>query len=105
MPTWRAHARKTDCPSRRQSRRILLTVRALQKNNFSNKAIVARAGKEALVYLFPTGPLANRATKPLPQVILLDLKLPKLDANEAQDRFNGYGLGANGSVRKPAQFD
>jgi hypothetical protein len=41
---------------------ILLTVRALQKNNFSNKAIVARAGKEALDYLFRTGPLANRAT-------------------------------------------
>jgi hypothetical protein len=36
--------------------------------------------------------LANRATKPLPQMILLDFKLPKLDANEAQDRFNGYGL-------------
>jgi hypothetical protein len=104
MPT-RAHARKTNYPSRRQSRRHPAYSARLQKNNFSNKAIVARAGKEALDYLFPTGPLANRATTPLPQVILLDLKLPKLDANEAQDRFNGYGLGANGSVRKPAQFD
>lgn len=80
-------------------------MRALQKNSFSNKAIVARAGKEALDYLLRTGPLANRATKPLSQGILLDLKLPKLDANEAQDRFNGYGLGANSSVWKPAQFD
>jgi two-component system, response regulator len=106
-----------------------LTVRALKKNKIVNGVIVARDGVQALDYLFGEGPHAGRDTKDLPQVVLLDLKLPKLDglgvlrrlraddrtkllpvviltsSNEEQDRINGYGLGANSYVRKPVDFD
>lgn len=106
-----------------------LTVRALKKNKIVNEVIVARDGVQALDYLFGEGPHAGRDTKDLPQVVLLDLKLPKLDglgvlrrlradvrtkllpvviltsSNEEQDRINGYGLGANSYVRKPVDFD
>ena len=90
--------------------------------------VVARNGAEALDYLFGTGPYAGRDLTVMPQVTLLDLKLPKIDglevlrqlraneltrllpvviltsSNEEQDRVNGYGLGANSYVRKPIDF-
>ncbi len=105
-----------------------LTLRALKKNNIKNEVVVARNGAEALDYLFGTGPYAGRDLTVMPQVILLDLKLPKIDglevlrrlraneltrllpvviltsSNEEQDRVNSYGLGANSYVRKPIDF-
>jgi two-component system, response regulator len=105
-----------------------LTLRALKQNNIANEVIVARDGAEALDYLFGTGPHAGRDLTVMPQVILLDLKLPKVDglevlrrlraneltrllpvvilttSNEEQDRINGYGQGANSYVRKPIDF-
>jgi two-component system response regulator len=105
------------------------TVRALSKNKIVNKVVVARDGVEALDYLFGEGVHAGRDFEDTPQVVLLDLKLPKLDglgvlrrirddartkllpvviltsSNEEQDRISGYGLGANSYVRKPVDFD
>ncbi len=105
-----------------------LTLRALEKNNIKNKVVVARDGVEALDYLFGEGTQKGRDTRVLPQVVLLDLKLPKVDgfevlrrlrseertkllpvviltsSNEEQDLINGYGLGANSYVRKPVEF-
>jgi len=105
-----------------------LTLRALKKNNIANQVVVARDGVEALDYLFGTGAHAGRDMSVMPQVILLDLKLPKVDgfevlrrlradertkllpvvilttSNEEKDRLNGYGLGANSFVRKPVEF-
>jgi two-component system, response regulator len=107
----------------------VLTLRALKKNNIRNEVIVARDGGEALDYLFGTGTHAGRDLSVMPQIILLDLKLPKVDgfevlnrvraseitkflpvvilttSNEDQDRIRGYGLGANSFVRKPVEFD
>ncbi len=106
----------------------LLTVRALQKNNIANEIVVVRDGEEALNYLFGTGTFAGRDTSQLPQVVLLDLKLPKIDglevlkqirlnpltqllpvvvltsSNEEQDIITSYSLGANSYVRKPVDF-
>jgi two-component system, response regulator len=106
-----------------------LTVRALKKNQIVNEVVVARDGVQALNYLFCEGEYEGRNDKELPEVILLDLKLPKLDglgvlrrlraddrtkllpvviltsSNEEQDRINSYGLGANSYVRKPVDFD
>jgi two-component system response regulator len=105
-----------------------LTLRALKKNNITNTIVVARNGVEALDYLFGTGQYAGRDTSVQPELILLDLKLPKVDgfevlrklradertkllavviltsSNEQQDIVNGYGLGANSYVRKPVDF-
>lgn len=105
-----------------------LTLRALNKNNIKNDVVVARDGAEALDYLFGTGKYAGRDTALMPQVVLLDLKLPKIEglevlrrvradertkllpvviltsSNEDQDRIAGYGLGANSYVRKPVDF-
>ena len=105
-----------------------LTLRALQKNNITNKIVVARDGVEALDYLFANGMYAGRDTSVEPELILLDLKLPKIDgfevlkklradkrtkllpvviltsSKEQQDIVNGYGLGANSYVRKPVDF-
>jgi len=105
-----------------------LTLRALEKNNIKNEVVVARDGAEALDYFFGTGSYAGRDLTVMPQVTLLDLKLPKIDglevlrqlraneltrllpvviltsSNEEQDRVNGYGLGANSYVRKPIDF-
>jgi len=106
-----------------------LTVRALKKNNVLNEVSVARDGVEALEFLFGEGVYADRDVSAMPQVILLDLKLPKLDglgvlrrlradprtkllpvvlltsSNEEEDLLNGYGFGANSYVRKPVDFD
>ncbi|PYX93093.1 MAG: two-component system response regulator [Acidobacteria bacterium] len=105
-----------------------LTLRALKKNNIRNEVVVAHDGVEALDYLFASGPYAGRDLSVMPQVILLDLKLPKVNglevlrklredertrllpvviltsSNEEQDRITGYGLGANSYVRKPVDF-
>jgi two-component system response regulator len=107
----------------------MLTLRALKKNNIRNEVIVARDGSEALDYLFGTGIHAGRDLNIMPQIILLDLKLPKVDgfevlrrvrsseitkllpvvilttSNEDQDRIRGYDLGANSFVRKPVEFE
>jgi len=106
-----------------------LTLRALKKNNIKNEVVVARDGAEALDYLFGSGSYAGRNTDILPQVVLLDLKLPKVEglevlrrvradertkllpvviltsSNEERDRIAGYGLGANSYVRKPVDFN
>ncbi|HEY1271397.1 MAG TPA: response regulator [Terriglobales bacterium] len=106
-----------------------LTLRALQKNKIKNDVVVARDGVEALDYLFGKGAFSGRDLSVMPQLILLDLKLPKVDglevlrqlraheytrllpvviltsSNEEQDRVNGYGLGANSYVRKPVDFN
>jgi two-component system response regulator len=105
-----------------------LTLRALKKNNIKNEVVVARDGAEALEFLFGTGKYAGRNTDVMPQVVLLDLKLPKVEglevlrqvradkrtkllpvviltsSNEEQDRIQGYDLGANSYVRKPVDF-
>ncbi len=105
-----------------------LTLRALKQNNIMNEVIVAHDGAEALDFLFGTGAHVGRDLTVMPQVILLDLKLPKVDglevlrqlranalthllpvvilttSNEDEDRTNGYGLGANSYVRKPIDF-
>jgi len=106
-----------------------LTLRALRKHNLANKIVVARDGQEALDYLFCEGQFAERDRDELPQVILLDLKLPKVDglqvlerlrgdphthrvpvviltsSNEEQDMLRSYDLGANSYVRKPVDFE
>ena len=106
-----------------------LAVRALRKSNIANELVVARDGVEALEYLFAEGAYLGRDSHRMPQVVLLDLKLPKLDglgvlrrmrqdartrripvvlltsSNEEQDRISGYDLGANSYVRKPVDFN
>jgi len=105
-----------------------LTLRALKKYNVANDVVVAHDGVEALDYLFCTGPHANRDVRDLPIVVLLDLKLPKVDglevlrrvradertkllpvviltsSNEERDVINGYKLGTNSYVQKPVDF-
>jgi len=106
----------------------LLTLRALRKNKILNDVTVVRDGAEALDYLFGAGQYAERDTRDMPQVVLLDLKLPKLDglevlrrlradeltrrlpvvvltsSDEEQDILASYDLGANSYVRKPVEF-
>lgn len=106
-----------------------LTLRALRKVNIANNIVVARDGVEALDYLFGTGAYADRDLSQMPQVILLDLKLPKVDglevlqkiraeehtkrlpvviftsSNEEQDLISSYNLGANSYIRKPVDFE
>ena len=105
-----------------------LTLRALKKHNIGNKVFVVRDGAEALDFLFCTGAYAGRDPNDMPQVTLLDLKLPKVDglevlrrlradqrtrllpiviltsSNEEQDMIQGYKNGANSYVRKPVDF-
>lgn len=105
-----------------------LTLRALKANNIKNEVVVARDGGEALDYLFGTGAYAGRDLSLMPHVVLLDLKLPKLNglevlhkirteartrmlpvviltsSNEEKDRIAGYNLGANSYVCKPVDF-
>jgi two-component system response regulator len=108
---------------------VELTLRALKKNNIKNEVIVARDGAEALDYLFGAGQYAGRDQADSPTVVLLDLKLPKVDglevlrriradertrllpvviltsSKEEQDVVNGYRFGCNSYVRKPVNFD
>jgi CheY-like chemotaxis protein len=105
-----------------------LTLRALEKNNIMNKVVVAHDGVEALDYLFGEGSYAGRDTGVMPEVILLDLKLPKIDglevlrriradrrtkllpvviltsSKEERDLIEGYSRGANSYIRKPVDF-
>lgn len=105
-----------------------LTLRALKKNNIQNEVVVARDGAEALDYLFGTGRYSGRDKSVMPTVVLLDLKLPKVDglevlrrlraderakllpvviltsSKEEQDLVRGYSLGANSYIRKPVDF-
>jgi two-component system response regulator len=105
-----------------------LTVRAFTKNKIANEVVVVRDGVEALDYLFGTGAHAGRDPSQLPQLVLLDLKLPRLDglevlrrirsepttqiipvvvltsSKEDRDLVESYRLGANSYVRKPVDF-
>lgn len=107
---------------------VALTRRALKQSNICNELVVAGDGVEALDYLFGTGAYAGRDPEAMPAVILLDLKLPKIDglevlqrirANEAtrllpvviltsskeeRDLLSSYDLGANSYIRKPVNF-
>ena len=106
----------------------VLTLRALEKNNIMNEVVVAHDGVEALDYLFATGSHAGRDTTVMPEVILLDLKMPKIDglevlrrvradestrllpvviltsSKEERDMIESYSLGANSYIRKPVDF-
>lgn len=106
-----------------------LTLRALKKSNIANEIFVVRDGAEALDYLFGTGPYTGRDPLDLPQVTLLDLKLPKVDglevlrriradprtrmlpvviltsSKEDQDLISAYSIGVNSYVRKPVDFN
>jgi two-component system response regulator len=107
---------------------VALTLRAFKRSHVMNTIAVARDGIEALDFLFARGAHADRAGTPLPTLIILDLKLPKLDglgvlkairaedrtrllpvviltsSKEEQDLISGYSLGANSYVRKPVDF-
>jgi len=105
-----------------------LTLRALRKNRIKNEVVVAHDGVEALDYLFGTGAYAGRDLSHLPEVVLLDLKLPKVDGSEVLRRIREeprtkllpvvmltssveegdlarcYAGGVNSYVRKPVDF-
>ncbi len=107
---------------------VALTLRALEKNRVANEVVVARDGEEALDYLFATGIHRGRDPDAMPQVVLLDLKMPKVDglevlrrlrsddrtrllpvviltsSSEERDIVEGYSLGANSYIRKPVDF-
>ena len=105
-----------------------LTLRALKKNDIQNQVVVARDGAQALEYLFGTGERKERDPEVLPELVLLDLKLPRVDglevlrriradertrllpvviltsSKEQRDLVEGYGYGANSYIRKPVDF-
>ncbi|MCL4681237.1 MAG: response regulator [Rhodocyclaceae bacterium] len=106
-----------------------LTLRAFNKNRIGNQVVVARDGVEALDYLFGNGQHAGRDLSVMPAVVLLDLKLPRIDglevlrriranertsllpvvilttSKEQQDIYEAYSLGANSYIRKPVDFE
>jgi two-component system response regulator len=106
-----------------------LTIRALKMNNLLNKVVVARDGAEAVDFLFGTGSFAGRDSIHLPELVLLDLNLPKLSglevlrrirsdehtqllpvvilttSDEDRDRIDSYRLGANSYIEKPVNFE
>jgi CheY-like chemotaxis protein len=108
---------------------VKLTLRALKKSNIMNEVIVVGDGVEAMDYLFGTGKFAGRDTGIMPQVVLLDLKMPKMDglevlhriranertkllpvvilttSSEDKDKVDSYKLGANSYIRKPVDFN
>lgn len=105
-----------------------LAIRALKRHHISNEIVVAHDGVEALDYLFGTGPYVGRDISAKPTVILLDLKLPRVDglevlrrlredertrllpvvilttSREEQDMLSSYSLGCNSYIRKPVDF-
>ena len=108
---------------------IELALRSLSKHNLANKIHVVKDGEEALEYIFATGAFAGKATNGTPKVILLDLKLPKVDglevlrrikadertkaipvvvlisSPEERDNVESYGLDINSYIVKPIEFD
>jgi two-component system response regulator len=106
-----------------------LTLRAFNKNRIGNQVVVARDGVEALDYLFGNGQHAGRDLSVMPAVVLLDLKLPRIDglevlrriranertsllpvvilttSKEQQDIYEAYSIGANSYIRKPVDFE
>lgn len=107
---------------------ITLTKRAFKKSRLVNEIVVAQDGAEALDYLFGEGQYAERDTRYMPEIILLDIKLPKVDglevlkrlrtdertrllpvivltsSHEQEDILRSYKLGANSYIRKPVDF-
>jgi len=108
---------------------VELTIMALEKSRIANEVIVARDGVEALDYLFCKGDFSGRDPEVMPQVVLLDLNMPRMDgltflrriraeertrflpvvvlttSNEDRDMIESYELGANSYVRKPVDFN
>jgi two-component system, response regulator len=108
---------------------VKLTQRAFKKSNISNELVIKRDGQEALDYFFDDGGVANKGPGRLPALVLLDLKLPKIDglevlkriradprtkllpvviltsSKEQIDMVNGYNLGCNSYIRKPVDFN
>ncbi|HOX79100.1 MAG TPA: response regulator [Bacteroidales bacterium] len=108
---------------------VVLTLDAFREARLKNKIIVARNGEEALEYLFGRGEFSDRKSFPLPNLILLDLKMPKIDgfevlrqikatpklkripviiltsSKEDGDRILSYDIGANSYLAKPVSFD
>jgi len=106
-----------------------LTMRALKKSNVANEVVVVRDGVEALEYFFGSGTDTVRVPEVMPQLVLLDLKLPKVNglevlrkiradertrrlpvvvftsSSEEEDMIKSYNLGANSYVRKPVEFE
>ena len=107
----------------------MLTLRAMQKNNIANEIVIARDGAEALDYIFGTGKYDQRDPAEIPQLVLLDLNLPKVggldvlkrirsdertalypvviltSSKEERDLVESYRLGANSYIRKPVDFN
>jgi two-component system response regulator len=107
---------------------VELTLRALKLNHIANRISVARDGEEALDFIFGRGERPDRRGEPLPRLVLLDLKLPKVDglevlrqikgdprtrsvpvviltsSTEERDLVNSYHLGANSYIQKPVEF-
>jgi two-component system response regulator len=108
---------------------VELTLRAFERSNSVNEIVVARDGEQAIHYLFSTGPYTGRHPMIMPDVVLLDMKLPKIDglgvlrrmradertrrlpvvmltsSREEKDVVSSYDLGANSFVRKPVDFN